>query len=95
MQAQPSDSSEHARARAEAVAPEADESAAEAAVMGLLLSGDHHGPWSKEELVREIGSSRLEATDAIASLAGAGLVHELEDFVLASRAAQRMDKLEL
>jgi hypothetical protein len=68
---------------------------AESAIMGLLLSEDHHGLWSKEELVREINTPRLEVIDAIASLAAAGLVHELEDFVLASRAARHMDQLEL
>jgi hypothetical protein len=71
------------------------EQVAEAAIMGLLLSSGHHGLWSKEELVREISASHLEVVDAIASLAGAGLVHELDDFVLASRAAERMDQLDL
>jgi hypothetical protein len=69
---------------------------AEAAIITLLLSADHHGLWSREELMRELSASRLEATDAISGLLGAGLIHELgPDFVVVSRAAQRMDQLDL
>ena len=73
-----------------------DQGRAEAAIIVLLLSTDHHGIWSREELVRELSASRLEATDALAGLAASGLIHELgADFVAATRAAQRMDDLEL
>ncbi len=73
-----------------------DQGRTEAAIIALLLSDRHHGLWSREELIRELSASRLEATDALAGLAGAGLIHELgTDFVVASRAAQRMDELEL
>ena len=65
-------------------------------IITLLLSGDHHGVWSREELIRELSASCLEATDAISGLAGAGLIHKLgPDFVAVSRAAQRMDQLDL
>ncbi|HEY5194673.1 MAG TPA: hypothetical protein VIJ39_12490 [Solirubrobacteraceae bacterium] len=73
-----------------------DQGRTEAAIIALLLSTDHHGLWSREELIRELSASHLEATDALAGLAGAGLIHELGfDFVAATRAAQRMDDLEL
>jgi hypothetical protein len=73
-----------------------DQGRTEAAIVALLLSGEHHGLWSREELMRELSSSHLKATDALSGLAGAGLIHELgADFVAASRAAQRMDQLDL
>jgi hypothetical protein len=75
---------------------EQDQGRTEAAIVALLLSTDHHGLWSREELIRELSASRLEATDALAGLAASGLIHELgADFVAATRAAQRMDDLEL
>lgn len=67
----------------------------EGAIIALLLSDDHHGLWSREELIRELSASRLEVVDALASLAAAGLMHELGDFVAVSRAARRMDQLDL
>ncbi len=79
-------------------APEDDQDhgRTEAAVLVLLLSSDHHGVWSREELIRELSASRLQANDALAGLAASGLIHELGgDFVAATRAAQRMDDLEL
>jgi hypothetical protein len=73
-----------------------DQGRTEAAIIALLLGTDHHGIWSREELIRELSASRLEATDALAGLAASGLIHELgTDFVAATRAAQRMDDLEL
>ena len=77
-------------------APDQEQGRTEAAIISLLLSTDHHGLWSREELIRELSASRLEATDALAGLAASGLIHELgPDFVAATRAAQRMDDLEL
>jgi hypothetical protein len=73
-----------------------DQDRVEAAIIALLLSTDHHGLWSREELIRELSASRLDATDALAALAGAELIHELGlEFVAATRAAQRMDDLDL
>jgi hypothetical protein len=58
----------------------------------LLLLFDDRMPWTVDELGREL-NSRLEAADAIASLAGAGLVHRLDDFVIPTRAARRSDEI--
>ncbi len=55
------------------------------AVMGLLLH-HHHGLWAVEEVEREIGD-RIEAQDSLARLHGVGLIHRLEGFVFATRAA--------
>jgi hypothetical protein len=57
------------------------------AVLAVLLN---EGPqlWSVDELVRTIGNT-IEVQDSLARLYGAGLLHRLEGFVLASRAARR------
>ena len=48
-----------------------DQGHVEGATIALLLSDDHHGLWSREELIRELSASRLEVVDALASLAAA------------------------
>jgi hypothetical protein len=58
----------------------------------LLLLFDDRMPWTVDELGREL-NSRVEAADAVASLAGAGLVHRLGDFVIPTRAARRSDEI--
>jgi hypothetical protein len=67
----------------------------ESAVMLLLLSGGHDGPWTEAELERELSASPLQVQDALAALNGSGLVHLQDELVIASRAAQRMDQLSL
>jgi hypothetical protein len=49
-------------------------------------------PWAIEELQRELGD-RGDVADAVASLAAAGLVRRLGEFVVPTRAARRSDKL--
>jgi hypothetical protein len=51
-------------------------------------------PWSLEEIARELGD-RPDAEDAIARLAGAGLVHRLGDFAFPTRSLRRASKLRL
>ena len=63
--------------------------ATEQAVLALLLD---EGLWSTEEVAREIGDP-LAATDALASLYGAGLVHRVEGFVFATRPARQAAQL--
>jgi hypothetical protein len=67
----------------------------EAAIMTLLLSGCHEGPWTRAELELELSAPPLNAQDALKALQGSGLVHVEGELVIASRAAQRMDELEL
>jgi hypothetical protein len=64
----------------------------EATILTLLLS-DRQCVWSVEELVIEIGR-RLDTTDAVAALNGAGLIHRCGEFVFATRAAIRFDGIE-
>lgn len=45
-------------------------------------------PWSLDEIARELGD-RVVATDAVARLYAAGLVHRFGEFVFATRAARR------
>jgi hypothetical protein len=75
--------------------PSEDDTRTESAIMTLLLVEDQQRPWSTDEMIREIGRP-LEVTDAIDNLHGAGLVHRTSDgFVFASRAATRLDSLDL
>jgi hypothetical protein len=62
----------------------------EKAVLILLL--EDRFPWTVEELTREL-NDRTDAVDAVASLAGDGLVHRLGDFVFPTRALRRSDEL--
>jgi hypothetical protein len=67
-----------------------DEAQTDVAVLALLVDGDAQRLWSVEEVAREIGDG---ARDALARLHGAGLVHRLEGFVFAARAALRGARL--
>jgi hypothetical protein len=67
----------------------------EAGMLSLLLDMGSGCIWSVEELVRELGAPRIEVLDGIASLEGAGLIHRSGEFVFASRAAARFDRLDL
>ncbi len=69
--------------------------ATQGAILGLLLGDDHHGIWSLEEIERTVSVDALTVGDAIADLLAAGLVHELERFVLATQAARSFNRLEL
>jgi len=51
-----------------------------------MLLGPDQRPWSIEEITRDIGD-HLKVADSLARLYGAGLIHCLDDFVWASRAA--------
>jgi hypothetical protein len=78
-------------------APECDpcSDGAQAAILSLLLGEDHHGLWSREELERTLSADPLSVKDAIAELLAAGLVHQLDQFLLASQAARSFDRLDL
>jgi hypothetical protein len=58
-----------------------------------LLFGDRL-PWTVEEIVREVSAEPLNAIDAIARLAGAGLVHRVGEFVFPTRTARRADEID-
>ncbi len=68
-----------------------DEDRADASVL-LLLLDETHPVWHVEEIGREIGDA-LAATDAIARLHASGLVHRIEQFVLATRSARHSSRI--
>jgi hypothetical protein len=73
------------------ICPALDDDRIDQAVLGLLLEGPE-GLWSDEEVAQEIGDA-LAATDALARLHGAGLVHRLAGFVFAARPARVATRL--
>lgn len=72
-----------------------DHPVTEASIMGLLLSGGHAGIWTRAEIELEVSASPLNVQDALAALQASGLVHLHDELVTPTRAAQRMDDLEL
>lgn len=74
--------------------PDEQEETAQKGVLELLLSPDSQCPWSVAEIERERGD-HIDTVDAVASLHAAGLVHRCGEFVFATRAALRMDRLSL
>ena len=74
---------------------EPDHPVTEAAIMGLLLSGGHTGIWTRAEIESEVSTSPLNVQDALVALQASGLVHLHDELVTPTRAAQRMDDLEL
>lgn len=66
------------------VSPVEQDQQIDGAILGLLL--DSPVPWSTHEVEREIGDQIVTA-DGIGRLTRAGLVHRLDGFVFASRAA--------
>jgi hypothetical protein len=66
----------------------------EAGIYGLLTTRDAQRPWSIRELELEV-SRPISVRDAIASLYGAGLIHQCGEFVWATRAALAADAIEL
>jgi predicted transcriptional regulator len=68
---------------------------AETAVMVRLLCNEHGDPWTRAELVRDIGGNPNDVSDALTKLNGLGVVNLSEQWVTASRAARYMDDLDL
>jgi hypothetical protein len=64
----------------------------DSAILMVLLCEDSHRPWSVDEIAREMGS---DPSDSLRRLYGGGLIHRLNGFVWASRAAALADELDL
>jgi hypothetical protein len=64
--------------------PAEEDGQIDGAILALLIHGSAHRPWSKDEITRAIGS---DPTDSLNRLYGGGLIHRLESFVWATRAA--------
>lgn len=63
-------------------------------VLDALLAQDAQRPWSEQEIARMVGDPVL-AADSLGRLARAGLIHRLDGFVFASRAALHADQVML
>lgn len=72
-----------------------DHPVTEAAIMGLLLSGGHAGIWTRAEIELEVSANPIKVQDALATLQASGLIHLHDELVTPTRAAQRMDDLDL
>jgi hypothetical protein len=73
--------------------PAEDDARVDGAILRLLLDADARGPWAVEEVARQIGD-RVSTVDSLARLHGAGLIHRIDGFVFASRAAIECDALD-
>jgi len=65
------------------------------AVLSLLLATDYQGTWTRAEIERELSGSRVEVQDALAELRATGLIHVHDELVFSTRAARRMDELDM
>jgi hypothetical protein len=61
-------------------------------ILSVLLAGDAQRPWSEDEVAREI-EDPVAAADGLRRLARGGLIHRLDGFVFASRAAQVAEEI--
>jgi hypothetical protein len=62
------------------------------AIIGLMIHTQDQRVWSKDEIDREIGD---DTTDSLNRLYGAGLIHRLEGFAWATRAALMTNEIVL
>jgi hypothetical protein len=72
------------------LSPAEEDARDDSAVLGLLLDPESERPWSVDEVTRELGR---DPADSLVRLHGAGLVHRMDGFVWASRAALAADEL--
>jgi hypothetical protein len=64
----------------------------DAVILEALLDSDGQRPWAADEVARLLNDP-IDASDGLGRLARAGLVHRLDGFVFASRAALRADEI--
>jgi hypothetical protein len=72
--------------------PTHDDAVTDGAIMTMLLADDGQRPWTFAEIAREMGDE-IGTTDSLNRLYGGGLIHRLEGFVFATRAALASDLL--
>jgi hypothetical protein len=62
----------------------------DSALLMVLLAETSHRPWSVDEIAREMGD---DPSDSLRRLYGGGLIHRLDGFVWATRAAALADEI--
>jgi hypothetical protein len=72
--------------------PAEEDGAIDGAVLGVMIHTDDQRVWSRDEIDREMGK---DVADSLNRLYGAGLIHRLEGFVWATRAALMTDEISL
>lgn len=72
--------------------PAHEDAVTDGEIMAMLLAHDAQRPWTPDEIAREIGD-RLAVADSLRRLHGGGLIHRLDRFVFATRAALASDQL--
>lgn len=72
--------------------PVLEDAAIDGTIMAMLLADDGQRPWTPDEIVREVGDE-VAVTDGLRRLYGGGLIHRLEEFVFATRAALASEQL--
>jgi hypothetical protein len=72
--------------------PAEEDAVFDGALLTSLLAADGQRPWTVEEVEREMGD-RLATTDSLMRLHRAGLIHRLDGYVFATRAALRGSQL--
>lgn len=65
------------------------EGAIDCAILGMLVNSDLR-LWARDEIEREMGR---DVTDSLNRLYGGGLIHRLEGFAWATRAALMADEI--
>jgi len=73
--------------------PEFDADAADSAVLSALV-GAYPALLSEDEVQRESRHATIDVEDALARLTAAGLIHRLNGFAFASRAAVHAGRLD-
>lgn len=64
----------------------------DSAILALLMLETSHRPWAVEEIAREMDR---DVTDSLNRLHGGGLIHRLDGFVWATRAAVLADEISM
>jgi len=59
-------------------------------ILGMLIVRNNHRPMSVQEIEREIGKNTI---DSLSRLYSGGLIHRLDGFVWATRAAVMADEI--
>jgi hypothetical protein len=72
--------------------PAEEDATIDSAVLGLMICAGGERPWARDEIDRAIGE---DTTDSLNRLYAAGLIHRLDGFAWATRAAIAAEELSI